>query len=231
MTRLSPWHWAKRIGFGLFLFSWAWYGMLNRTGSLTAFCFLMSTVAIIGAWEIVKLSNEISLFQRASALGIWCLLVASTVGLRLENPLLLLLAIYAGAGYDTCALAIGQLFDPRHLHPLFPTLSQRKTLAATVGGIHGGWLCAWSFQLAWLPEWSFGWSMLAIMPCPFLAFLGDLAPSVAKKRLGLRHSGETLPRWAQVFGSHGGALDRCLSILLPVIWIALVTSLRKISLP
>lgn len=220
------WHWCRRITLGLFLFTWALMAISERAGALLAFWLLIGPIGFLGAWEMAAICRPRGLTAQVGCTAVWLGLVGATVWLRLTEPLLLLWAIYLGGGYDVVALATGRLCDPNHRYPLIPSLSQRKTVAGTLGGLGGSWLCGASWQLAWLPEWTLGWVVLTMLPGSAWAFLGDLLPSALKKQASVRHSGEVLPRWAQVFGSHGGALDRCLSVLATAGWIAFITWLR-----
>ncbi|MEK7461126.1 MAG: phosphatidate cytidylyltransferase [Patescibacteria group bacterium] len=223
--------WLRRIGLGLMLFSWALYAIFDFSGSLPAFWLLIGGIALIGIWEVISLTRDYPLWQQiAFAVG-WSLLIDAVIGLRLMQPLVLILAIFVGAGYDVVAMAFGRVFDPNHTRPIFPQLSDRKTIIGTLAGFLGSWLCGLSWQMGWLPNWSLGWTLLAIIPGSLFAFVGDLIPSTIKKELGIRHSGERLPRWAQVFGSHGGALDRCLSVLCTAGWVAGVAFLRHFFNP
>ena len=218
--------WTRRILLGLLLFTWAIYSTLDYRGSLLSFRLLMAVLGLLGSWEILGLSRHYRPWQQTTLIAIWLSLMAIVIALRGFVPYVLIWAIYLAGGYDAVAMAFGRFFDPNHQKPILPQLSDRKTMAGTIAGFLGSWLCGLSWWSAWLPNWSLTWALLAILLGPMMAFVGDVLPSSAKKQSGLRHSGQSLPRWAQIFGSHGGAVDRGLSHLMVATWLGILTLIR-----
>jgi phosphatidate cytidylyltransferase len=110
---------------------------------------------------------------------------------------------------DSGAYAVGRLWGRRKLAPV---LSPAKTWEGYLAGVVlGSTLTA---LLAWL--WSGragagttinGWHGLVLgSTIAAIAPLGDLAISMVKRQVGVKHSGRAIP-------GHGGALDRVDSVL------------------
>jgi phosphatidate cytidylyltransferase len=107
---------------------------------------------------------------------------------------------------DTAAYGIGRWFGRR---PLAPSLSPNKTVEGLVGGLVGGTMGFWFAGLYqdWLP----GVDALAMGVCiAILAPAGDLFESLIKRDLGVKDSGN-------VFGPHGGLLDRLDAVLFTIV--------------
>jgi phosphatidate cytidylyltransferase len=107
---------------------------------------------------------------------------------------------------DTAAYTGGRLFGR---HRLAPALSPNKTVEGLAAGILGGTLGFWFAGLYqdWLP----GLDALAMGLCiALLAPVGDLFESAIKRDLGIDDSGN-------VFGPHGGLLDRLDAVLFTVV--------------
>jgi phosphatidate cytidylyltransferase len=107
---------------------------------------------------------------------------------------------------DTAAYAGGRLFGR---HPLAPSLSPNKTLEGLAFGLVGGTMGFWFAGLYqdWLP----GLDALLMGICvAALAPVGDLFESLIKRDLGVKDSGN-------VFGPHGGLLDRVDAVLFTVV--------------
>jgi phosphatidate cytidylyltransferase len=107
---------------------------------------------------------------------------------------------------DTAAYGGGRLFGR---HPLAPSLSPNKTLEGLAFGLVGGTMGFWFAGLYqdWLP----GLDALLMGICvAALAPVGDLFESLIKRDLGVKDSGN-------VFGPHGGLLDRVDAVLFTVV--------------
>jgi phosphatidate cytidylyltransferase len=107
---------------------------------------------------------------------------------------------------DTAAYAAGRLFGRR---PLAPSLSPNKTLEGLIGGFIGGTMGFWFAGLYqdWLPGLDaliMGAIVAAIAP------IGDLFQSLIKRDLDVKDSGN-------LFGPHGGVLDRLDAVLFTVV--------------
>jgi phosphatidate cytidylyltransferase len=107
---------------------------------------------------------------------------------------------------DTAAYAGGRLFGR---HPLAPALSPNKTLEGLAFGFVGGTMGFWFAGLYqdWLPGLD---ALLMGMCVAVLAPVGDLFESLIKRDLGVKDSGN-------VFGPHGGLLDRVDAVLFTVV--------------
>ncbi len=107
---------------------------------------------------------------------------------------------------DTAAYAVGRMVGR---HRLAPGLSPNKTLEGMVGGFIGGTMGFWFAGLYqdWLPGLD---ALLMGMVIAILAPIGDLFESLVKRDLGVKDSGN-------VFGPHGGLLDRLDAVLFTVV--------------
>jgi phosphatidate cytidylyltransferase len=107
---------------------------------------------------------------------------------------------------DTAAYAGGRLFGR---HSLAPALSPNKTVEGLAFGLIGGTMGFWFAGLYqdWLPGLD---ALLMGMCVAALAPVGDLFESLIKRDLGVKDSGN-------VFGPHGGLLDRVDAVLFTVV--------------
>jgi phosphatidate cytidylyltransferase len=107
---------------------------------------------------------------------------------------------------DTAAYLGGRMFGR---HPLAPSLSPNKTVEGLAFGFVGGTMGFWFAGLYqdWLP----GLDALVMGMCvAAIAPVGDLFESMIKRDLGVKDSGN-------VFGPHGGLLDRVDAVLFTVV--------------
>jgi phosphatidate cytidylyltransferase len=108
---------------------------------------------------------------------------------------------------DTAAYLGGRLFGR---HPLAPTISPNKTieglgcgaLASIVAVVVAG-----LYQETWLPH---GTALLLGVAVAILGPMGDLFESLIKRDAGAKDAGN-------MFGAHGGALDRLDAIIFTVV--------------
>jgi phosphatidate cytidylyltransferase len=107
---------------------------------------------------------------------------------------------------DTAAYAGGRLFGS---HRIAPVLSPNKTLEGLIFGFAGGTMGFWFAGLYqdWLPGID---ALLMGMCIAAIAPLGDLFESMIKRDLRVKDSGN-------VFGPHGGLLDRLDSLLFTIV--------------
>lgn len=126
--------------------------------------------------------------------------------LPLHGGALLIDVLVASFVADTSAYAAGRLFGRR---PLAPSISPNKTVEGLIGGFVGGTLAFWFAGLYqdWLPGIE-ALAMGAIVAA--LAPLGDLFESLIKRDLDIKDSGN-------LFGPHGGVLDRLDGVLFTVV--------------
>lgn len=124
-------------------------------------------------------------------------------------PLLLIIFIWIN---DTMAYIVGSLIGRT---PFFPSISPKKTIEGTVGGMILAIAAAGVFGYFrgndWLP-WPH-WIVLACIAAIF-GTAGDLLESRLKRLAGVKDSGSIMP-------GHGGFLDRFDSLLVaaPFAWI------------
>jgi phosphatidate cytidylyltransferase len=107
---------------------------------------------------------------------------------------------------DTCAYVGGRMLGER---PLAPRISPNKTVEGLVVGIVGGTAGFWFAGL--YQDWLSGTDALLMGVCiALLAPLGDLFESMIKRDLDVKDAGN-------VFGPHGGLLDRLDAVLFTVV--------------
>ncbi|HAD34755.1 MAG TPA: phosphatidate cytidylyltransferase [Chitinophagaceae bacterium] len=138
-----------------------------------------------------------------SGLGYIPLALGLLVQMRFQSlllPLILVLFIWMN---DTMAYLSGSFVGKT---PFFPTISPKKTVEGTIGGIlfTMAFAAIWGYFVHWFPMWH--WVGLALI-ASLLGTLGDLAESKLKRMAGIKDSGQIMP-------GHGGALDRFDSLLL-----------------
>lgn len=106
-------------------------------------------------------------------------------------------------GTDTFAYIAGNLFGK---HKLYPSLSPKKTIEGSIGGILGSMILTiiFSIYLEIGPIWQLlVLSLLVSIMCQ----VGDLAASKIKRMSGIKDYGFIMP-------GHGGVLDRFDSIIM-----------------
>ncbi|HEX6116075.1 MAG TPA: phosphatidate cytidylyltransferase [Solirubrobacterales bacterium] len=126
--------------------------------------------------------------------------------LPLHGGALLIDVLVATFVADTAAYAGGRLFGR---HQLAPAISPNKTVEGLAFGFVGGMLAFWFAGLYqdWLPGLD-ALAMGAVIAA--LAPLGDLFESLLKRDLDVKDSGN-------LFGPHGGVLDRLDGVLFTVV--------------
>jgi phosphatidate cytidylyltransferase len=126
--------------------------------------------------------------------------------LPLHGGALLIDVLVATFVADTAAYGGGRWFGR---HPLAPSISPNKTIEGLAFGVVGGTLAFWFAGLYqdWLP----GLDALAMgAVIAMLAPIGDLFESLIKRDLEVKDSGN-------IFGPHGGVLDRLDAVLFTVV--------------
>ena len=126
--------------------------------------------------------------------------------LPLHGGALLIDVLVATFVADTSAYAVGRLIGR---HKLAPDISPNKTVEGMIGGFIGGTMGFWFAGLYqdWLPGLD---ALLMGMVIALLAPMGDLFESMIKRDLDVKDSGN-------VFGPHGGLLDRLDAVLFTVV--------------
>ena len=100
---------------------------------------------------------------------------------------------------DTAAYFGGRAWGRR---PIAPRISPNKTLEGLLAGIAGGTFAFWLFGFAYHHDFFNGTDRLLIgLSVALAAPIGDLFESMLKRDLGVKDA-------SNVFGSHGGVLDR-----------------------
>ncbi|NML36257.1 phosphatidate cytidylyltransferase [Chitinophaga sp. G-6-1-13] len=124
-------------------------------------------------------------------------------------PLLLIIFIWIN---DTMAYIVGSLIGRT---PFFPSISPKKTIEGTVGGMILAIAAAGVYGYYWGQQYLSlqHWLVLAGIAAIF-GTIGDLLESRLKRMAGVKDSGNIMP-------GHGGFLDRFDSLLLatPFAWI------------
>ena len=110
---------------------------------------------------------------------------------------------------DSAAYVVGKFFAGNVLgkHPLSPRLSPNKTIEGYVGGIILG--TALTVLLAFLLQLPLMEALILGLLISIISPLGDLGISLLKREAGVKDSGN-------IFGGHGGALDRVDSLVWSV---------------
>jgi phosphatidate cytidylyltransferase len=149
---------------------------------------------------------------RFSRLGTGSLGLAGAAGASAGRKLMLLLFLVIWAD-DTFAYLVGRAMGRKLL---FPSISPKKTLEGSLGGLMGSLLVAWGFARLFWQTASLKTVILLAGLVALFGQIGDLAESAMKRGANLKDSGAVLP-------GHGGLLDRVDSLLLgaPVLWLTL----------
>lgn len=231
-NEISPWHkygvlvagCAMMMAFSGPNFSFGELS-LGEIGWVTAFIFIL----VLPLGEILMSKNFTLKFIGYSLLGL--LYVTVPLGLLVDIrvghqggslmeslsfslygvviPLLLIFFIWIN---DTMAYIVGSLIGRT---PFFPSISPKKTIEGTVGGMvlaiaaAGIYGYFWGNDLLYWPHWI----ALATIAAIF-GSAGDLLESRLKRMAGVKDSGKIMP-------GHGGFLDRFDSLLVaaPFAWI------------
>ncbi len=114
--------------------------------------------------------------------------------------LTLVLVVFAG---DTVALYVGTFLGR---HKLCPTISPKKTVEGSIGGLGGNLLIGLTMKALVFPEIGWGQAMFFCLAVGAAGQVGDLFESEMKRASGIKDSGGILP-------GHGGMLDRIDALL------------------
>ena len=141
------------------------------------------------------------------ALAIRLTLVDDSFSSMTQYNGLLLLAIFIFIWVnDTGAYLVGSRWGKT---PLAPSISPKKTVEGSIGGLLLALLSAVILRLLLFPELS--WLSILLIAAVVAVFgtIGDLFESSLKRQAGVKDSGKLIP-------GHGGILDRIDSLLLAV---------------
>lgn len=123
-----------------------------------------------------------------------------------DYPRMMWLVFIIAWGSDTCAYFVGRTFGKT---PLAPTISPKKTVAGSVGGIVGATLASALFYwlLGFQTMTGFGIFITFAFFAAILSQIGDLIASGIKRAFGIKDFGKIMP-------GHGGLLDRFDSVII-----------------
>lgn len=157
---------------------------------------------------VVMSHNSINFSQAASVFAASCYITFAFCGVvylrDFENRYIFLLIVIGALTTDIFAYFVGMLFGR---HKLIPTISPKKTVEGSVGGLvfcvaaYVGF--AYAIDIAYV---GIGWLVLAGTLVSIVAQIGDLSMSAIKRQHGIKDYGKLFP-------GHGGVLDRFDSIL------------------
>jgi Predicted CDP-diglyceride synthetase/phosphatidate cytidylyltransferase len=179
------------------------FSISNRTAQFFSSFFFFFLGLLIGALIMFFfMRKNKQAHYLLSVIGYIPIALALLVQLRYHSnvlPILFLLFIWMN---DTMAYLTGSFFGKT---PFAPTISPKKTIEGTMGGIIFTLLFAllWGYFTHWLAL--IHWISIALMVC-VAGTLGDLLESKLKRLAGVKDSGQLMP-------GHGGALDRFDSLL------------------
>ncbi len=119
--------------------------------------------------------------------------------------------------HDTFSYLSGSLFGK---HPLWPSVSPKKSVEGSIGGLGFAIVAAYIISL-FSPELNTMKWMAVVLIVAVFGTIGDLAESLLKRRAGMKDSGSILP-------GHGGMLDRIDSLLLavPVLYVFILLTAK-----
>jgi len=123
------------------------------------------------------------------------------------------IVLMSAFGTDIFAYLTGKALGKRKL---CPSISPKKTVAGSIGGVLGSVLLCGLFSLFFMPQEFWTCIVIGVAGGIFSQF-GDLAASVMKRKIGIKDWGTLIP-------GHGGVLDRIDSILFvaPLVYFILM---------
>lgn len=130
-----------------------------------------------------------------------------------EFSMMVWLVIISALGTDICAYFSGVFLGK---HKLCPSISPKKTIEGSLGGILGSTVLCGVFGIIFVPDHIIHCFIIGVL-CGAVSQFGDLTASIFKRRLGIKDYGNLIP-------GHGGVLDRFDSVLFtaPFIYYYLV---------
>jgi phosphatidate cytidylyltransferase len=171
--------------------------------------FLISTLLLLALMYLFRLGPLDQLIYR---LG-WQVMGLIYVPLLLGHLVLLrqltdgrgwvFLVLFAVMACDTMAYFVGVSFGK---HKLYPSVSPKKSIEGSLGGLVGSCLGVWLATALFLPTLGATQMVLVGLLLGVAGQVGDLFESLLKRACGVKDSGAILP-------GHGGILDRLDSLL------------------
>lgn len=144
-----------------------------------------SLVTVVGVFYIVFFSYHIMLVEQIPDYGI-----------------LVWLIFISAFGTDSMAYFTGYLFGK---HKLCPSISPKKTIEGSIGGIAGSVILCGVFAYFVIPFLFLHCIVIGIIG-GIVSQFGDLTASLFKRKMGIKDYGNLIP-------GHGGVLDRIDSLL------------------
>lgn len=132
------------------------------------------------------------------------------VFLRLGETYLLWVVFFISWGTDTFAYLFGMIFGK---HKLYPSISPKKTVEGSIGGIIGSLLLLILFNIFVL-KYNYTFIIVSGILLSIVAQIGDLFASKIKREIGIKD-------FSNIIKGHGGFLDRFDSIIFvtPLVYI------------
>lgn len=140
---------------------------------------------ITGVFYVVFFSFHVTLVEQSGPYGnmVWLIVITAF-------------------GTDIMAYFSGYLLGK---HKLCPSISPKKTIEGSVGGILGSVILSGVFGYIFMPEYLIHCVVIGALG-GVISQLGDLTASVFKRKMGIKDYGNLIP-------GHGGILDRFDSVL------------------
>jgi len=130
--------------------------------------------------------------------GLLSYLILIRGGTELDGALWILFVLVVVFGGDIGALYAGTFFGS---HKLSPTVSPKKTIEGSLGGLSVNIILGSIYKLVVFPELNWGICLIFFVSLGVMGQMGDLFESGLKRVAGIKDSGGLLP-------GHGGILDR-----------------------
>lgn len=119
-----------------------------------------------------------------------------------DTGILVWLVIFGAFGTDVMAYFAGVALGK---HKLCPSISPKKTIEGSIGGILGSVIICGAFGAVFAKEYLIHCLILGLL-CGVFSQFGDLTASIFKRKMGIKDYGNLIP-------GHGGILDRFDSVL------------------
>ncbi|MFW5925194.1 MAG: phosphatidate cytidylyltransferase [Myxococcota bacterium] len=203
------------------------YGSMATLALLATAYFAPGAEAILTALIVVVVGGMLSgllaplPLERASARMGWLIAGPAYVGVLLATVPMLHRLEHGGSWVvltmtlawlgDTGAYFAGRRFGK---HELYPTISPKKTIEGSIGGLGGSLVGALAGHFWYLQALPLLDAVLLALVAGAFGQMGDLCESLLKRSTGVKDSGQILP-------GHGGLLDRldALVFTAPITWI------------
>ena len=123
--------------------------------------------------------------------------------------------VLSAFGTDIFAYFVGTIIGS---HKLCPSISPKKTVEGSIGGILGSVLLCGLFGLLFLPTGVTNCLLIGVVG-GVTSQIGDLSASILKRKIGIKD-------WSSLIPGHGGVLDRIDSMLFTAPTVFYVLFLR-----